>query len=125
MGLFSALMLAFAAGQAPGAQPDPAAQARGLWFGPVQVCRDTVETAEIGVDSYSFIPVLVVTFKPHLHARIEEETARRVAEPLPVRLDGRIIQEPIVNEPIAGGSVQMTGQEEDMPRLREAALGPC
>lgn len=116
-------LLMLAAVQA--AEPEPEVPARGLWFGPIQICRDTVDRVSTGADPDTGDQFLYVTFTRDLHARIEAETAARVADTLPVRLDGRIILEPVMNEPIAGGSIQLFSTPEDLPRLRATATGPC
>lgn len=115
--------LILAAAQA--GQPAPDVTMRGLWFGPVQICRDTVERVSDGADPETGDRFLYVTFKRDLHARVEAETAARVADTISVRLDGRTILEPVVNEPIAGGRIQLFSTAEELPALRAAALGPC
>ncbi len=74
---------------------------RGLWIGPIPVCRDTVERAEIGTDAFG-TSGLTLTFAPHVKPLLLRETTVRAGESVPVRLNGRVIMEPHVPEPIEG-----------------------
>ena len=125
--------LAFAAGAllilgpSPGIAGDRAASAeRGLWFGPVHLCRDTVAEAVAGVDDYGGRPTLTLTLASGLQPRLQRATARRVNRTMKIRLDGRVVQEPRVHEPISGTSLQLSGfSREEAEQIRAAALGPC
>jgi hypothetical protein len=113
-------------GCAPAAPPATASAAgRGLWVGAIRLCRDTVERASAG-DDFGGMPVLTVTLKPALRDTLRRETETRVGRPLPVRLDGRLVSEPIVREPIAGGAISLSGASGgEVEALRAAALADC
>src|SRR5687768_1766985 len=91
----AAAMALAGTGCAPAEPPAGAGAARrGLWFGPLHLCRDTVEEA-IMSDDEAGMPVLLVRLKPDLKDRLRRETEARVGRPLPVRLDGRTVSEPV------------------------------
>jgi hypothetical protein len=102
----------------------PPTDERGLWFGSLHLCRDTIERATAAEDHG--MPVLLITLMPQLKEDLRRETENRVGEAMPVRLDGRIVSEPNVMEPITGGKVSLSGAS---PRLIEAmrsgSLRPC
>ena len=107
------------------APPGPPSREQGLWIGPIPVCRDTVTQAEEGRDSDTSEPIVVITLMSHWHGRLHAETRRLVEQPLPIRIDGETISEPIVREPIANGKLQVTTTGPDSARIVTAARGPC
>jgi preprotein translocase subunit SecD len=120
--LASVLPLALAS---PGQAASPKAKP-GLWFGSIHLCRDTVEQAVAGVDDYGGQPALTLTLSSLLQPRLQRETARRVKRTMAFRLDGEVIQELRVNEPIWGTSLHLSGlTREQAARMRAAALQPC
>lgn len=109
-----ALLLAcLAAATPPAAQAQRGAQARGLWIGQIPACAGTAAGVVVGADEdYEGQLSAVVTFRP----------AWREA----LRLDGRILMEPIVCEPITGGEISLSFvTERQGERIRSAAARPC
>lgn len=99
---------------------------RGLWFGPVQLCRDTVAEAVAGVDEYGGLPTLTLTLASDLQPRLQRATARKVSRTMKIRLDGRIVQELKVREPITGTSLRIAGLPRDeVEKMRAASLQAC
>lgn len=98
----------------------------GLWIGPIQACRDTAESAVAGTEEHSALSNLIVTLKPDQRARLQQETERLVGSPMPIRLDGRVISEPLVREPITGGMLALAGlSREDAEAIQAAIHRPC
>ena len=113
-------------GCAPAEPPAGAgAASRGLWFGPLHLCRDTVDNANLSEDEAG-MPVLRIGLKPDLKDRLRLETEARVGRPLPALLDGRTISEPVVLEPITGGEISLSGVSRRVAEaMRAAALAEC
>ncbi len=100
-------------------------RARGLWMGPIHLCRDTVESIVPGVDRIGSL-TLAVKLAPALHSTLQRETAMRVTRPLFLTLGGKILTAPYVQEPITGGVIVLTGPLlREMNALQRAAAGPC
>ena len=99
----------------------------GLWFGNLFVCRDTVAGVELTEDPYSSVPMILVTFRPDKRQLLEQETRRLVGKPMAIRLDGKIVSEPMVYEPITAGVISLSGgvMDEFFATIREASLKPC
>jgi preprotein translocase subunit SecD len=118
-------LLILAAGS--GADPACAAEAKaGLWFGPVHLCRDTVAEAVAGVEEYSGQPTLTLTLASGLQPRLQRATARKVHRTIKIQLDGRVVQETRVREPITGTSLRLAGfSREETERLRTASVRAC
>lgn len=106
------------------ASPSEAGAERGLWLGTIPLCRETVAEAVLAADELDGRPALALTPGPELRAALERETADRVGEPLPLRLDGRVLAEPVVREPLTAGNVHLSGLD-DVAAVRRAALAPC
>ena len=101
-------------------------QLLGLWVGEIQACRDSLLSAEVTHDKGIDERVLILTFRPEFHARLHDHTKRMVGQHTAVRLDGRMIMEPLVAEPIAGGSIQLAPlPEEELEQLTGAAQREC
>lgn len=123
----SALLILAPGPSAAGDRSADAAGAKsGLWFGPVHLCRDTVAEAVAGIEDYSGQPTLTLTLASGLQPRLQRATARKVHRTIKIRLDGRVMQEPRVHEPITGTSLRLSGfSREEAEQIRAAALRPC
>lgn len=119
IGLTGLLPLALAA-----ASPNPGASERGLWMGGIQLCRETVASARIAPDPHG-VATLAVVLRPAARTLFERETAASVGRTMPIRLDGRVLLAPIVNEPITGGHAQIAAPAADLRAARRAARGRC
>ena len=98
--------------------------ARGLWIGPIQVCRDTAENARTKDEGH--FASLIIRLRPELRAQLRRETERLVGSALPIRLDGKVISAPTVLEPITGGALSITGvSAEETRAIRVAIRRPC
>lgn len=124
-------MLAVLAGCAgPADEPAEAAAAVspsdsvGLWIGPVRLCRDSVESASAVLDADGS-RALLVRLAPEARRRFARWTEAQVGRTMAIRLDGRILSEPRINEPILGGMAQISGVDSDVEAAARAAEGRC
>lgn len=101
-----------------GAEPAPAAVREGLWMGPFRLCRDNVQRVR-RVRDISGEPALLIELAPGMQPRFGEETARLVGLPMEIRLDGRLLSAPVINERITGFQAQISGPQAGL--LRKAA----
>lgn len=105
---------------------DPAPECGpGAWLGPLSICSDMTATTRLSVDEWSGLPVLIIDLDERLHAALAELTAGMIAKPLPLRIDGRTIIAPYVNEPITKGSLQVTGPDMKELNQVQASLARC
>jgi hypothetical protein len=108
--------------EGPFAPPPPIAAVpgqRGLWMGPIRLCRDNVVSVERVSTDWGG-PALLLTFSGDIQPRLGEVTGALVGQPLPLRVDGRPITAPNVNEPIMGTQVQTSAPNEEGMRAIEA-----
>ena len=97
-----------------------------MWIGPIHVCRDTAQSTVPGTENHSPLANVIITLKPELRAILQRETERLVGSAMPIRLDGRVISEPIVHEPISGGVLSLAGtSEEETEAIQSAIRQPC
>jgi preprotein translocase subunit SecD len=68
-----------------------------------------LERADTVFDNITQEPIISLTFNKEGAKLFEEITARSIGKPLPIYLDGKMIQNPIVLSAIAGGRAQITG----------------
>lgn len=105
--------------------PPPAGEAApGLWVGSIRLCRDNVEAVETAAEP-SGGPATAFSFKPAMQPRLAEQTRALVGKPMPIRLDGVVISEPEVREPVTGLGLHVSGGLGDLRAVRSAALGAC
>ena len=101
----------------------------GLWIGTMRVCRALVVDVTVGPSEFEphDRPVVTLKFVPAAREQLARLTAARVGQPLAVRIDGRLITAPVVNEPILGGQIQLSGgaDGDEWETIRSAALRPC
>lgn len=110
------------------AEAPTADQERGLWAGPMHLCRETVAKATLHSTLLDGDSVLI-ELTPEARDRFGRMTFERLGETLPIRLDGRTILEPVVNVPMDLGvlflSLAWGSDVRDSTPIRDAALGPC
>lgn len=91
---------------------------RHLVFGDTPFAATDIASAEPGFSEMG-MPVVNIRLTPAGRALFGETTKRWLGKPMPIRLDGRILSEPVVVEPILGGEIQISGAMtlEDATRL--------
>lgn len=85
-----------------------------------------LKRAELGFDATTRAPLINVEFTDEGARRFEEITARNVGKPLGIYLDDQLRSAPVVQEAIAGGKAQVTGQftiEEARSLVRDVNFG--
>jgi len=97
----------------------------GVWIGTMPLCGAGPIEARKTVDEYSGANVLIITFDKAAAADLAALTAANVGNPLAIRVDGKVIMEPYVNEPIIGGSIQVQGPSRDELVQLAALLKRC
>lgn len=69
-----------------------------------------VESAQLTIDNVIGRPQVSLSFNSEGAVLFEELTGKNVGKPIAVFLDGELIEMPVVQERIAGGKAQITGQ---------------
>ena len=96
----------------------------GLWFGPLRMCGGAVASVTVVSDEPA-VSSMIIAFSPAMTERFAAETAARVGKPMSIRLDGRPIADPMINEPITGGQVYLMPATAEIGAIRAAAARPC
>lgn len=106
------------------AGPGPAAE-RGIWIGDLDLCRAGPVEAKADTEIYSGLPIVSIVLPAPLRQALAELTAANIGKPLAIRVDGRVVSEPHVNEPITGGQLQISGVDQAEAERIAAALQSC
>ena len=80
---------------------------------------------EADTDDHSGLPVVNITLPAELRDALATLTAANIGKPLPIRVDGKVVSEPHVNEPISGGQLQISGVDRAEADRIAAALQSC
>jgi preprotein translocase subunit SecD len=70
---------------------------------------DTLTNAQQSFDSQTNAPVVTIQFDPQGGRRFAQLTSQNVNRPFAIILDGEVLSAPNINEPILGGSAQISG----------------
>lgn len=98
---------------------------KGIWIGNLDLCGSGPVKATASVEALSGLPIVNITLPAALRDALAKLTAANIGKPLPIRVDGRVVSEPHVNEPILGGELQISGVDQaDADRIA-AALQSC
>jgi len=98
---------------------------KGLWIGDIALCRDLVVDVRTGVGLGGGARV-TFSFRPDVQPRLAAATAGLVDRPLAVRIDGRLVVAPYVNEEISGLQLELQlNRMGDARRIARAARRPC
>ena len=110
-----------------GPAPAPAAGAveSGIWIGDLALCSAGPVKAVLRAESYNGLPVVNITLPATLREALAKLTAANIGKPLPIRVNGRIVSEPHVNEPIQGGELQVAGLSQAEADDLVASLQAC
>ncbi|MGH6631980.1 SecDF P1 head subdomain-containing protein [Sphingopyxis sp.] len=140
------LALSLAGTQAPGAEPSLSAPATGdepqttdrcstdnpapecgpgIWIGSLSICGPASVESRLSQDEWSGLPVLTIDLDARLGTALAELTTSLVGKPLPLRFNGTTLIEPIVNEPITGGSLMISGPGLEEMKALQTALRQC
>ncbi|MEQ1549434.1 MAG: hypothetical protein ABL918_12435 [Chakrabartia sp.] len=65
---------------------------------------------------------ILITFSAAAAKRLETETAAHIGKPVDIKLDDTVLMSPIVREPIAGGTLQISGGQISGGLTFEAAV---
>ena len=98
---------------------------RGIWIGNLDLCRSGPVKAEAGTETYNGLPIVNITLSAELRDALAALTAANIGKPLSIRVDGRVVSEPYVNEPITGGELQISGVDRAEADRIAAALQSC
>ena len=71
--------------------------------------RIQVQTAEVSADRHTNEPIVVITMAPRSGRMFEKLTFQHIGRRLLLRIDGKVVAEPIIKEAIKGGVVQISG----------------
>ncbi len=98
----------------------------GLWIGDIALCADMVSDAKISIDEVVQEPLFNLKLTGDATKRLAELTRRSVGKSISIRIDGVMLSEPNVWEPIYNGEIQITGIEPaDMDKIIAATQRPC
>jgi len=76
---------------------------------PTDLTGADLKNAQVGFDQVTGQPVVQLSFTSQGAEKFANLTAESVGKPLPIILDGQILSAPVVQEKIAGGSAQISG----------------
>lgn len=100
-----------------------ATMARGAWVGPLKLCQTVVKQATIGSDTMRHQPILEIELDREAWPVLAEITTRAVNGELAVRMNGRIILQPRVHEPLESGRLDITGPDLETLKAVQLELG--
>lgn len=102
-----------------------AMMAKGLWIGPIRACKADVIARHSGIAPQS-PATLAIAFDPRGARALRQISQNSLRLPLDIRLDGRIVMQPILGDPLEGGRLLVpfatAGQGQ---RAAQALLEPC
>jgi len=76
---------------------------------PLPPLRIEVQKAEAAFDERTKEPVVTITMSPRSGRMFHELTLKNIGRRVILRIDGRVVAEPIIREPIVRGVVQISG----------------
>ena len=96
------------------------------WVGPLQLCAGTVRSVRATTNSYTQERTVTVVLTGDARRQLAALTERSVGQQIAIRVAGRVISEPYVNEPLRGGEFELNGPMPTLlNELKAAARAPC
>lgn len=109
----------------PSSDIDTPVPAKGIWIGSLALCDAGPVKAETRIDANDGLPVVNIALSALLRDALAELTAANIGKPLPIRVDGKVVSAPNVNEPIRGGELQISGLDKAEADRIVASLQAC
>jgi preprotein translocase subunit SecD len=103
----------------------PVEAEKGIWIGNLDLCRSGPVKATANIEPESGSPIVNIVLPAPLREAMAELTTANLGKPLAIRVDGRIVSEPHVHEPITGGEVQISGVDQAEAERIAATLQSC
>ncbi|PLK27548.1 hypothetical protein [Novosphingobium sp. TH158] len=102
-----------------------APMAQGLWIGPVRACKAGVVARQSGRAAPGTM-ALTIAFDPRGAKALRQVSQNSLNLPLDIRLDGRIVMQPILGDPLESGRIQVPfASEGQLARASAAIAEPC
>ncbi|WP_260580572.1 SecDF P1 head subdomain-containing protein [Sphingopyxis sp. PET50] len=92
---------------------------KGVWMGSVALCGGSPVKTEFAQHNIAGQEALLITLDGPAVTELAELTEASVGYPLALRVDGKIVVAPSINEPLLGGQFQIVGP--DKPELERIA----
>jgi hypothetical protein len=93
----------------------------GAWLGSMSLCATGPLQARVGKNDYDDRPTLSITLNAAAAGRLAAITRANVGYSLALRIDGQVVVQPMINEPIEGGELLVSGGErEEYDQLAES-----
>jgi preprotein translocase subunit SecD len=100
--------------------------AHGAWVGAFRLCRDTVARVEIGKSDWNGEPELRLALTESGRVALAGLTERAVTENLAIRVDGGVISEPFIAEPLRDRTFNIQARDpRSLDRIRTLAADAC
>jgi hypothetical protein len=97
----------------------------GIWFGPLKLCRAVVADAKLTREPSDYL-ALVIKLTGDTAPTLAMLTERSIGHPLAVRLNGKVIAQPIVDEPLERGELQLSGPDrQTLEQIQTALAASC
>lgn len=101
-------------------------QRTGAWTGALRLCRDTVSRTEMVMTEWGGEPALRVTLTSRGRSALFDLTGRAVGKTLAVRIDGRVVFEPHISEPLQSDTVHIQADDpQTLERIRALVADGC
>lgn len=98
----------------------------GLWIGPLKACKAGVVASQTGPEPISGGGFLSITFDKRSAKALKTVSTNSLKLPLDIRLDGKLLMQPYLGDPLDGGGLQITSVDTAaLARAKSAVAGPC
>jgi hypothetical protein len=93
----------------------------GAWLGALPLCAAGPVQVVVGKNDYDDRPTLAIRLNAAAAGRLAAVTRAHVGHSLALRIDGTVVMQPMINEPIEGGELVLSGGErEEYERLAQS-----
>lgn len=99
---------------------------QGLWLGDIPLCSDTVTGLSMEPSYVGDGEALNIELTEQAAVRLTQVTTEHTNEQLPLVLNGEILAQPFINEPIFGGRLSLPGLDPaKIAGIRAAVVARC
>ena len=98
----------------------------GLWIGSLKLCRDNIFSSHFDRDEMAPHYMVSIVLDSKAQAALAAQTENLVGKNLPITLDGVVVMNPVVNEPLRSGTLSIYWfSEAAVGNAKSAIAGEC
>ena len=93
-----------------------------VWADELELCEETVESIEVGINGQTGDPNVRVSLTKRGARKFLRVTSKAVGKELKFEFDGKVLASPVVHDPVGGGSFEIVSSNDQLLKRASATM---